>query len=228
MAGTTMAKLLKTCVLALGGCALGAASLPAAPDTAALTDRQRHDIRCAAAFAVVSVAQTSGDATALALPPLGIRGKRYLGQIGETVAAQTGLSGEAMHAMFDDAARRAAHDGAPAIATACLPDLDVAVPPRPAPDAIACVGLLGAYAEVLAGRGDPGALGRTLAEEAARLMPAAKALMVKQGLDSAAQAATIGQARETARAALSGGPGEIDADAFAQCRRLTASTPAPR
>jgi hypothetical protein len=203
-------------LLALSLCAQTQPAAPAAP----LNDHQRHDLRCAAAFAVVAVAQTRGDAAALALPPVGIRGKRYLGLVGERIAAQTGLSGEAVHDLLLGAARDVTHDGAPAVAVACLGELDAAVPPRPAPDAVACLALLGVYADVLATRDRDSATGRALAREAARLDRAAHAMLAARGVDPAA---AIETARARVREALTGGPAVVDADDFNACRRLAAA-----
>lgn len=203
---------------------LGATVQPGAPMANALidqkpADQQHHDLRCAAAFAVVALAQAHGDASALALPPLGLRGKRYLGLVGERVADETGLSGAAVHDLLAAAAKEVMHDGSVAVATACLADLDHVAPPRPAPDAVTCLALLGVYADVLAARDSDSALGHTLAGEAAGLAPAAGDALRAQGLDAAA---AIEQRRAQVRDALNGGPAGIDADDFAQCRRLAA------
>jgi len=220
-----MRNMFRSIVPLLLGLLLCAETRPAVPVVPALTERHHHDLRCAAAFAVVAVAQTRGDAAALALPPLGIRGKHYMGQVGERVAAETGLSGEAVHDLLIEAARIVTHDGATTVAVACLGDLDGAVPPRPAPDAVACLGLLGVYADVLATRDGDSALARTLARESARLGPAAHGLLVARGLDDAGQAAAIDHQRALAREALNGGPASIDADDFAQCRKLADAAP---
>ena len=145
------------------GVLLGAATQP--PPPAPLTEQDRHAIRCAAAFAVTAVAQTRGDAAALALVPLGIRGKRYFGLIGERVAATSGLSGDALRDILAAAARAVALEGAPGVAASCLGELDAAVPPRPVPDAPACLAMLDAYAEVLAMRDPDSALAITLRRE---------------------------------------------------------------
>ena len=203
----------------------GAALPPAVAATTPPNDHQRHDLRCAAAFAVVAVAQTRGDAAALTLPPLGIRGKRYLGLIGARVAAETGLTGEAVRDLLAAEAKVVAHDGAPSIARTCLGELDAVAPPRPAPDAVTCVALLGVYADVLAARDAKGALGRTLAHEASILDPAARIVLHGRGLDGAAATAAIEQRRAQLRQALNGGPATIDADDFALCRHQATAKP---
>ena len=210
----------RSLLLALFVLLLGAATPPANAVADGLTEPQRHDLRCAAAFAVVAVAQSRGDAAALALPPLGLRGKRYLGQVGEQVAAQTGLGGEAVHDLLAAAARAVAHDGAIGVARGCLADLDTRAPPRPAPDAVTCLALLGVYADVLAARDTDSPLGQTLARESARLGPLAHGLLAARGLDRAGEATALAQRRAELRDALNGGPTEIDADDFAQCRSL--------
>jgi hypothetical protein len=199
-----------------------------------LTAQDRHDVRCAAALAVVAAMQAQGDAAAIALPPLGIRGKRYFGQVGERVSAQTGLSGEALRDVLADAARRVAHDGAPAVAASCLGELDAAVPPRPAPDAVTCLAMLDVYADVLASRDANNALAPTLRRESAALAPAAHALLAARGLDAPGEAHAIAAEHARVHEALTGGPATVDADDFAQCHpskpghRLNDSGPAPR
>lgn len=201
---------------------LGAAGPPAPPAPPALTARDHHDLRCAAAFAVVASAQTGGNAAALALPPLGIRGKRYLGEVGERVAQQAGLSGPALRDLLAGEARVLGPVGALAAARACLGDLDAAVPPRPAPDAVTCVALLGVYADVMATREGQGAQAAALARQSAQLADAAQALLAARGLDPAGQAATLAQTRTRLREAIATGSGAVDADDFAQCRQLAA------
>jgi hypothetical protein len=200
------------------GLLLGAAT-PPAPDLSHLTARHRHDLTCAAAFAVVAAAQSRGEARALALPPLNGRGPRYLGLVGERVAAEADLSGEAVHDLLNQAARRAAGDGSGGLATAtpCLPDLDAALPRRPAPDALACRAMLDVYAQVLAGRDPASPLAATLARESAALGPRADALIAGRGEN---RDAALDRERSRVREALNGGPATIDADDFAACRKL--------
>jgi hypothetical protein len=202
---------------------LGAAGPPALPEAPALTMRDHHDLRCAAAFAVVASAQSGGNAAALALPPVGIRGKRYLGEVGERVAGTAGLSGPALRDVLAAEAKALGPGGALAVARSCLGDLDAAVPPRPAPDALTCLALLGVYADVLATREGQGALAAALARQAAQLAGAARGMLAARGIDAAGQDAQIAQARARLRAAITSGSGEVDADDFAQCRRLAAA-----
>jgi len=218
-----MAPFLRTLLPLLAAPLLGAATQPPAPDR--LTGQDRHDVRCAAALAVVAAMQDRGDSAALALPPLGIRGKRYFGLVGERVAAQTGLSGEAVRDVLAEAAHNVAHDGAPAVAASCLGELDTAVPPRPAPDALACIAMLDVYADVLTARDATNALAITLRREAAALAPAAQALLGARGLDASGGAGAIEHEHARVREALNGGPDTVDADDFAQCRRLAATKP---
>ena len=206
-----------TALVALVLCAAGPPPLPPVP---ALTLRDHHDLRCAAAFAVVATAQASGNASARALPPLGIRGKRYLGEVGERIAGSAGLSGPAVRDLLAAQAQALAHGNAVAAAISCLGELDDAVPRRPAPDVVTCLALLGIYADVLSARGEQSALAAELARGSARLAAAARSALAARGLDPAGQAAAIDQARTQMRTAITGGAGAIDADDFAQCRRL--------
>ncbi len=191
--------------------ALGAATLP--PASARLTAPQRRDLRCAAAFAVVAGAQARGEPAALALPPLAERGRRYLGLVGEQVAAATGLSGATVHGLLRDEARALGDRTALAVATACLADLDGAVPRRADPDAVECQALLEVYADVLARREGGSALAATLRREAELLALAAQAL---------ARARTgnpLETARQRVRAAITGQAATLDAETYAQCRK---------
>jgi len=205
-----MTPILRFILPLIAGLALGAATQPGAPDLTRLTDRHRHDLRCAAAFAVVAAGQARGDAASLALPPLGIRGKRYLGQVGERVAAEADVSGETVRDLLAAEAQRLGQQAAPAAAGSCLGELDAAVPPRPAPDAVDCLAILSTYAEVLATR-DPGsALAATLAREAEALAPPARDPATERQIDLA---------RARVREALTGGPATVDADDYTACRR---------
>lgn len=214
--GLAMVPLFRFALPVIAGLALGAATQPAhlagtAPDLTRLTERHRHDLRCAAAFAVVAAGQARGDAATLALPPLGIRGRSYLGLVGERVAAETGLSGETVRDLLADAAQRLGPQGAPIAAGQCLGELDAAVPPRPAPDTVDCLAILGTYAEAIDAR-DPGsALAATLHGEAAALMPPPHDPATDRAID---------RAKARVREALTGGPASVDADDYAACRRL--------
>jgi hypothetical protein len=179
------------------------------PDLSHLTPRHRHDLTCAASFAVVAAAQSRGEPRARALPPLNTRGRHYLGLVGERVAAEAQLSGEAVHDLLSEAARHAAADGSGGVTTAgaCLPDLDAALPPHPPPGPLACQAMLDVYAQVLHARGD--ALAATLEQESAALAPRAHA--TPEALD---------RERTRVRQALTGGPATLDADDFAACRKL--------
>jgi hypothetical protein len=216
-----MRQVIHMLLLVLAGPALVAASAP----EPAITAQDRHDLRCAAAFAVVATLQVRGDQAALALPPLGLRGKRYLGLVGDHLAMQAGLTDAALRDLLEQAARSAGHDGATDIAQSCMADLDSAVPPRPAPEAPACLAMLDIYAQVLAARDRDNPLAARLAREAAGLDAAAQAVLQARGLDAAARTAAIERERERVREALDGGPATLDADDFAQCRRLAAAPP---
>lgn len=219
-----MRSLIRSIVPLLAGLLLGAATQPPVPPPVFST-QDSHAVRCAAAFAVTAAAQARGDAAAMALPPLGIRGKRYLGLIGERLAEAKALSGEAARDLFTQAARSVVHDGAIGVAKACLGDLDAVVPPRPAPDAVACLAMLDVYAQVLATRSPADPLATRLRRDSASLAPAAHALLGAKGLDAAGEAAAIDHERSRVREALTGGPATLDADDFAQCRHLAEQSP---
>ena len=190
--------------------------LIAAAPPAHLSAQHEHDLRCAAAFALVAGAQERGEAAALALPPLGLRGRRYFSVVGARVADAAGLDQPAMQAVMAEHARQVLAAGAPAVARGCLPDLDAMIPPHPAPDALSCHALLSVYAEVLAARGPGNPLQAELSAEAAALAPGA----ARSG------AAAIDAAKTRVRQALADRTGAIDGDDLKSCRRL--AHPSPR
>jgi hypothetical protein len=207
-----MISIIRFCLIAFTGLALCAATQPVSgmADPGKVTPQHTNDMRCAAAFAIVATQQARGDAAAQARPPLGIRGRLYMGQVGERVATEAGLSGEAVRDLLAQAAQRLGPVGAIAAAGPCLGELDAAVPRRAPPGPIDCFAILDTYAQVLAGR-DPGStLAATLRGEAATIAPTAHDPATAQHVDAA---------RARAREALSGGDGTIDSDDFAACRR---------
>jgi len=195
MAGT----MLRTLIIVVA--ALVAGSVPACAQSA-----DSAPVRCAAAFAIIADAQARGIVTTPALPPLAQRGKRYMGLIGERLARESGLTGDAVRDALADAARKVAHDGAAGVAATCLPDLDRLVPPRPALGAVTCAALLDVYADVLAAR-DP-----------------ADPRIAGLRRDSASFGAAP-DPHEKARisAALADAGGAIDADDYTQCRAMAAA-----
>ena len=180
-----------------------------------LSPQHDHDLRCAAAFALVAGAQERGEAAALALPPLGLRGRRYFSVVGTRVADAAGLDQAAMQALMGERARQVLAAGAPAVARGCLPDLDAMIPPHPAPDALSCHALLSVYAEVLAARGPGNPLETELSAEAAALAQRA----ARSG------PAAIDAAKSRVRQALADRTGAIDGDDLKSCRRLARATP---
>ncbi len=201
-----MAPIFRFYLIAMTGLSLGAAGQP---DLGRITPVHTHDMRCAAAFAVVAARQAGGDPAALALPPLGLRGRVYMGKVGERVAREAGLPGDAVHDVLASAAQKLGPQGALAVAGPCLAELDAAVPRRPAPGPIDCFAILDAYARVLTGRDPASPLGATLRSEAAALAPTAHDPATDRLVDAA---------RARVRDALTGGDGTIDADDFAACR----------
>jgi len=201
-----MTSIFRFLLIAVTGLALGAATQP---DLARITPQHTHDIRCAAAFAVVAVAQARGDAAALALPPLGIRGRLFMGQIGQRVATEAGLPGEAVRDLLAGAAQGLGPQGAIAAAGPCLGELDTAVPRRAPPGPIDCFAILDTYAQVLGAREPGSALAATLRAEAAALAPATHDPATERQVD---------MARARVRDALTSGDGTIDADDFTACR----------
>lgn len=76
---------------------LATAPMPPAPP---LPLEQQTALRCAAAFALVSAAQTRGDPDALALPPLGQRGREYFVRVSAQIMDQYGLTRDQVAGML--------------------------------------------------------------------------------------------------------------------------------
>ncbi len=112
------------------------APLAAAPAPAPVLDPVLQiDLHCAAAFALAAAAQAHGNAAALALPPLAVRGKAFFADVGARAVEQGGMTQEAVrdllvaevtaiqHRAAADSDRALAAEAAP-----CLARLDAAVP----------------------------------------------------------------------------------------------------
>ncbi len=74
------------------------AALAAQPATPApqLSIEQRTGLRCAAAVALVAQAQARGDAEALSLPPLAVRGREFFVRFSAQLMDDTGMTRDAV------------------------------------------------------------------------------------------------------------------------------------
>lgn len=123
-----------------------------------LTEVQRTDLRCSAAFAIVAMEQAGGDALP-GWPPLALRGKSFFADTGERVMREVGLARDAVRALI--AAEVQALQAAPdpdaalaALAEPCVARLDATVPPLKQPDLAQCAAILDmAYEEIHAREG---------------------------------------------------------------------------
>lgn len=156
-------------VLTLVSALFALAAMPVAPAVAAdppatsppprLTDAQRQDLRCAAAFALGAAAQAQGDAAAQGLPPLGTRGKRYFALVGDRVIDQSGMTREQVRdvltaeaAAIQKAGATDPDDALGAVIGPCLARLDATVPPLKVPDLLQCSAILALAFEEVHGR----------------------------------------------------------------------------
>lgn len=172
-----------------------AAATPApvapAPVAPVLTEAQRQDLTCAAAFAITASEQSRGVTSALAYPTLVNRGRTYFVTTAERVVAETGSSDEgvglALEGIVADLQKQAAqsHDPAgviDAIMGPCLQKLDAVVPLAPPPSLLHCaIYVMLAYDEVTAREGDT-STARDLKTLAAVLESRARDAMRDEGL----------------------------------------------
>lgn len=188
--------------------AMVASGVAVAGDRPLLTPSHRAALRCAAVFAFAAGEQERGGAAALALPPLEVRGRRYYADTRRKVAAEAGLSADAVHGLLvEEAARLQRTAGSDpdaaltAAVTGCLPRLDASVPPLRVPDVPQCAAIMRlAYEEVHAREGlSPAA--RDLDTLASVLATRAREALVAGGrsgdsADAAIEAARQAMARE--------------------------------
>lgn len=122
-----------------------AASAPVAPP--ALTEAQRSDLTCAAAFAIIASEQERGVTSALAYPTMVTRGSTYFVNTAERIVTETASSEEAIGAALTQIVQQLQGDAAQsndpagvvdAIMGPCIEKLDAAVPVPPPPSMLQC------------------------------------------------------------------------------------------
>ncbi|MEW5998835.1 MAG: hypothetical protein AB1729_08595 [Pseudomonadota bacterium] len=139
-----------------------AAPAPVAPP--ALTQTQRDDLTCAAAFAIIASEQERGVTSALAYPTMVTRGRTYFVNTAERIVTETASSDAAIGAALTQIVQQLQSDAAKsndpagvvdAIMIPCLEKLDAAVPVPPPPSMLQCaVYVQLAYEEVKGREGD--------------------------------------------------------------------------
>lgn len=178
---------------------LGISPVGAQTPPPALSEVQRTDLRCSAAFAIVAMEQAGGDALP-GWPPLALRGKSFFADTGERVMREAGLTRDAVRALI--AAEVQALQAAPdpdaalaALAEPCVARLNATVPPLKQPDLAQCAVILDlAYEEVHAREG-MSAAARDLKTLAMVLADRQRKSVTSTGGSSEAADHTLAQAR---------------------------------
>ena len=105
--------------------AIPAAIAQEAPPAPQLNAEQSATLRCAAAFAIVSHGQASGNEDALEYPPLAERGREFFVRAGARLMDELGLDQEGIQALVSAEAQRLWDEDAIAeVMPACMMLLD--------------------------------------------------------------------------------------------------------
>lgn len=182
-----------------------AASAPVAPPV--LTEAQRADLTCAAAFAITASEQERGVTSALAYPTMVTRGRTYFVNTAERIVTETASSEEAIGAALTQIVEQLQTDAAQsndpagvidAVMGPCLEKLDAAVPVPPPPSMLQCaVYVQLAYEEVKGREGDSNTA-RDLLTLASVLESRARDEMRDEGLSGNDADAKLIETREAA------------------------------
>jgi hypothetical protein len=188
--------------------AVQAAAAPVAPP--ALTEAQRDDLTCAAAFAIIASEQARGVTSALAYPTMVSRGRTYFVKTAERIVTETASSDEAVGAALTGIVQQlqaeAAQSNDPAgvvdgVMDPCLKKLDATVPVPPPPSMLQCAAYVQlAYEEVKNREGDS-STARDLQTLASVLESRARDEMRDSGLSGNEADARLIETREAAMAA---------------------------
>lgn len=189
---------------------------PAAP---ALSEAQRTDLRCSAAFAIVAMEQAGGDALP-GWPPLALRGKTFFADTGERVMREAELTREAVRAQIagEVQALQAAPDpdaALAALAGPCVERLDATVPPLKAPNLAQCAAMLDLAYEEIHAREGMSAAARDMKTLAMVLADRARKDVTGKGGSGAAADGAIAEGRTAIMA-----DGAIDQFDIARCYEL--------
>lgn len=181
------------------------AATSAAPP--ALSDAQRADLTCAAAFAIIASEQERGVTSALAYPTMVTRGRTYFVNTAERIVTETASSKEAIgvaltgivEQLQGDAAQ--SNDPAGVIETImgpCLEKLDAAVPVPPPPSMLQCAVYVQLAHEEVKNREGDSTTARDLKTLASVLESRARDEMRDQGLSGNEADAKLIETREAA------------------------------
>ena len=208
-------------LLALVTAPLGAQ--PAPPPAASvklpeLNAEQKSQLTCSAVFAIVASDQARGQDTALAYPPLKVRGREYFVRFGARTIDRTGASRDAVKVLLESEVERlqklAAATGDPQGTLArtigpCLPRLDAEVPPLTRPTLAQCTAILSlAYQEVYAREGLNGAQARDLKILSAVVESRQRKALGEQGLSGGQIDKTVAEEHgRMLKEVLASGPG---------------------
>lgn len=186
-----------------------------------LTAQGRDDLRCAAAFAIVALEQSGGDALE-GWPPLALRGKTFFADTGERAMKEGALTREQVRDLI--AVQVQALQTAPdpdkalsALAKPCLARLDATVPPLVAPTLKQCAAILGlAYSEVHAREGMSTSAQDLKTLESVLSSREREAIIAAGGSGDDADR-TLAEAREAMAAEAGDGKGGVDKYDIARC-----------
>lgn len=182
-----------------------AAPAPVAPP--ALTQTQRDDLTCAAAFAIIASEQERGVTSALAYPTMVTRGRTYFVNTAERIVTETASSDAAIGAALTQIVQKLQSDAAQsndpagvvdAIMTPCLEKLDAAVPVPPPPSMLQCAVYVQLAYEEVKGREGDSTTARDLKTLASVLESRARDEMRDEGLSGNEADAKLIETREAA------------------------------
>jgi hypothetical protein len=191
------------------------AASPKLPD---LDSDQKARLTCSAVFAIVASDQARGQETALAYPPLKVRGREYFVRFGAQTIDKTGATREAVKALLEGEVERlqklAAATGDPQGTLArtiapCLPRLEAEIPPLTKPTLAQCTAILAlAYEEVYAREGINGAESRDLKILSAVVESRDRKALAAQGLSGDQIDRSVAQEHDRMlKEVLASGPG---------------------
>ncbi len=176
----------------------------------ALSQTQRDDLTCAAAFAIIASEQARGVTSALAYPTLVSRGRVYFVTTAERIVTETGSSDEgvavALNGIVETLQAEAAQSNDPAgvvdaVMEPCLKKLDAAVPLPPPPSMLQCAVYVQLAHDEVNGREGDSNTARDLKTLASVLESRARDEMRDEGLSGNEADARFIKARESAIAA---------------------------
>lgn len=199
--------------------------VPAQAQTAPqLTAQSRDDLRCSAAFAIVALEQSGGDAL-VGWPSLALRGKTFFANSAERAMKEGALSRDQVRDLIG--AQVQALQTAPdpdkalaALAKPCVARLDATIPPLVTPTLKQCAAILGlAYAEVHAREG-MSASAQDLKTLESVLSSREREAVIAAGSSSDDADRTLSEAREAMMAEAGDGKGGVDKYDIAHCYEL--------